>query len=99
MIIKMTNIFEKDVSKIKDNKLKVIIQKRIERIEKDNNFRDSKSIGGGLYELRIHFGSGYRIYFCLQEDIIVLLIAGGEKGIQERDIKRAIEILKKIKKG
>ena len=64
------------------------IQARLEGLE-DGNFGDYKSINGGVFELRLHFGSGYRIYFGQVGNTIVLLLCGGDKSSQTRDIERA----------
>jgi len=72
---------------IKDKTIQVRIRSRLMRIEQ-GNLGDHKSIGEGLYELRLHFGSGYRIYYGQVGDEIVLLLAGGYKNTQERDIQR-----------
>ena len=53
------------------------------------NFGDSKSIGDGVAELRIHFGSGYRVYYAKEGTSIYLLLCGGDKSSQSRDIKQA----------
>ena len=64
------------------------IQKRLHRLE-DGNFGDCRSVGTGVFELRFHFGAGYRIYFGEVENTIVLLLCGGDKSSQTRDIERA----------
>ena len=52
-------------------------------------FGDTKSLGGGLWELRVDYGPGYRIYYTRQGDAVVVLLAGGNKSSQSRDISRA----------
>ena len=61
---------------------------RLERLE-DGNFGDYQPVGEGVFELRIHFGAGYRIYFGQVANRIVLLLCGGDKSSQTRDIDRA----------
>ena len=53
------------------------------------NFGDYRSVGEGVFELRFHFGAGYRIYFGEVDNTIVLLLCGGDKSSQARDIDRA----------
>lgn len=50
----------------------------------------------GIGELRLDYGPGYRLYFAMQGSVVVILLCGGDKGSQERDIKRAIEMSKEI---
>ena len=73
---------------IQDRNARNRIQKRLDRLE-DGNFGDCRSVGAGVFELRFHFGAGYRIYFGEVENTIVLLLSGGDKSSQARDIERA----------
>ena len=73
---------------IRDVKARGRIEARLISLE-SGNFGDYKSIGGGVFELRLHFGKGYRIYFAEVDNMIVLLLCGGDKTSQQRDIGRA----------
>lgn len=73
---------------IRDLKTRNRIQRRLYRLEA-GNFGDCKSVGGGVFELRLQFGPGYRIYFGEVDNTIVLLLCGGDKSSQGRDIERA----------
>lgn len=64
---------------------------------KDGNFGDYKQLNKYLYELRFDIGAGYRIYYMIENETIVLLINGGDKKSQLKDIKKATEILNKLK--
>ncbi|MCX5785147.1 MAG: type II toxin-antitoxin system RelE/ParE family toxin [Elusimicrobia bacterium] len=64
------------------------IVKRIARVE-EGNFGDHRALGRGVWELRIHYGPGYRVYYGEDGPIIVLLICGGDKGTQKRNIRKA----------
>lgn len=66
------------------------IEARLSRF-REGNFGDHKSIGHGLFEARLFFGPGYRIYFGRLGDTIVLLLAGGDKSSQRRDLRRAMD--------
>ncbi len=66
---------------------------RIDRLSA-GNFGDCKSLRGGLFELRIDWGPGYRVYYGLVGKACVLLLCGGDKRKQASDIKRALEYLK-----
>lgn len=68
---------------------------RIERL-RGGNFGDSKSVGDGIGELRIDIGPGYRIYYKRMGTKIVVLLAGGDKKSQDRDIRRAKEMAKQL---
>lgn len=81
------------MAKLKDRTVKVRIADRLERVEL-GNLGDYKALGDGLYEFRIAYGPGYRLYFSRQGDTIVVLLAGGDKSSQTRDIGKAREILK-----
>ena len=73
---------------IRDRRTRTRIQERLERLE-IGNVGDCQSIGGGVYELRLQFGPGYRIYFGEVDNTIVLLLCGGDKSSQTQDIERA----------
>ena len=64
------------------------IGRRLERLE-TGNFGDCQSVGGGVFELRLHFGKGYRIYFGQIDNTLVLLLCGGDKASQTQDIELA----------
>lgn len=81
--------------KLKDKQVKVWIQVRIDRVEL-GHYGGCEPVGEGVLELRMHFGSGYRVYFMERDYEIVLLLAGGDKSTQSRDIKKAIELSKTI---
>jgi putative addiction module killer protein len=68
------------------------IQVRLERIRL-GNFGDVRALGGGLSELRIDMGPGYRVYFTVAERLTIVLLCGGAKGTQDKDIRLAREYL------
>ena len=72
----------------RDYKTQERIQARLARLV-GGNFGNCKSVGEGISEIRLHFGAGYRIYFGEVENTIVLLLCGGDKASQTRDIERA----------
>lgn len=81
---------------LKDRQTKTRIQARIDRLA-IGNFGDTKPVHEGLSELRIDYGPGYRVYFIRRGAIVVVLLAGGDKSTQDRDIKRAIKMAKEWK--
>jgi putative addiction module killer protein len=91
--IEQTDLFAKWLFKLKDLKGRVAIARRIERMEQ-GNFGDMKSLGENFSELRITTGPGYRIYFIQKEERIIILLAGGDKSTQSKDIAKAKTMLK-----
>lgn len=82
------NPYREWLVKIRDRIAVGIILGRISRLAL-GHLGDAKAVGAGVLELRIHYGSGYRIYFAWDQDRAILLLAGGEKKTQPMDIKRA----------
>ncbi|MBA2653739.1 MAG: type II toxin-antitoxin system RelE/ParE family toxin [Gammaproteobacteria bacterium] len=80
--------FAKWLASVKDTVTKAHIKNRLNRLMLGHN-RDIKSVGDGVFELRIHYGAGYRIYIAEQDKSIILLLIGGSKRTQERDIIKA----------
>lgn len=72
----------------KDRSARVRIRSRLLRLQ-TGNFGDAKAVGGGVQELRIHFGPGFRVYFGLDGERIVVLLMGGDKSTQTEDIRKA----------
>lgn len=86
----------KDWLKLLDGTTRKRILLRFDRL-KDGNFGDYKQIDEYLYELRFNFGAGYRVYYTIKNNTVILLINGGDKKSQEKDIKTAKEIITKLK--
>jgi len=80
--------FEEWLNKLRDLRTRAVIRKRLDRIGL-GNLGDAKSVGKGVSELRIDVGPGYRVYFGEDKGVVVVLLCGGDKNTQERDIKRA----------
>jgi putative addiction module killer protein len=78
---------------LRDTRTKAKIVARLDRLSA-GNFGDCKALRGGLFELRINWGPGYRVYYALVDRVCVLLLCGGDKRKQSSDIKRALEYLK-----
>ena len=97
MIVGQTDIFKKWFRKLKDEQAKACIANRIRSISSKDNLGDFKYVGDKIFELRIHYGPGYRLYFCYREQTVILLLCGGDKSTQENDIKKAGQILKLLK--
>jgi len=90
--------FDKWLRKIKDIRAKAKILFRIQKIESDGHFGDCKPVGDGIRELKINYAKGYRVYFKETDGKIIILLIGGDKSTQQKDIEKAKEILKKLNK-
>ncbi|MBN6060955.1 type II toxin-antitoxin system RelE/ParE family toxin [Aggregatibacter actinomycetemcomitans] len=97
-IIEETEEFSNWLENLTDELAIVNIVARIERAKLDN-FGDHKSVGNGVYEMRITKGKGYRIYYARKGGITYLLILGGDKSSQEQDIQNAKALWQQIKNG
>lgn len=86
--VRQTDEFRAWLHSLRDDKAVTRIVARIRRLEQGNP-GDSKSVGGRLLELRIDYGPGYRVYCVGRGTMIVILLCGGDKRTQQRDIKRA----------
>ena len=79
------------LSELKDHQAKARILVRLERLEL-GNLGDCKFLGAGVGELRVDWGPGYRVYFGRDGRSVIVLISGGDKRKQDRDIRRAMEL-------
>ena len=95
--IEKTDDFDKWLRKLQDLRAKAKILFRIQKIENDAYFGDCEPVGNGIRELKIDYAKGYRVYFKELDGKIILLLIGGDKSTQQRDIEKAKEILKRIK--
>lgn len=86
--VRQTDDFAKWFKSLKDRQVRARIQARIDRIGL-GSFGDCEPVGGGISEMRIHFGPGYRVYFIQRGTEIVVLLAGGSKRTQSKDILKA----------
>jgi putative addiction module killer protein len=90
-----TATFAKWLRQLRDRKAKARIISRLDSF-KLGNFGDCKSLGGGIREMRVHTGPGYRVYFVQRGELILVLLCGGSKSSQSRDIERARRLLDEI---
>ncbi|MDO9037534.1 MAG: type II toxin-antitoxin system RelE/ParE family toxin [Lutibacter sp.] len=95
--IEKTTEFDKWLRKLNDLKAKAKILFRIQKLENDEHFGDCKPVGDGIQEMRVNFAKGYRVYFKEDNGKIIVLLIGGDKSTQHKDIKKAKEIWKKLK--
>ena len=95
MVIVKSNTFVEDVIKVKDANLELAITQRLARVA-GGNFGDTKSVGGGVSEMRIHYGAGYRLYYTVRGQEIIFMLCAGAKSNQSRDIERAKQIKQEV---
>ena len=88
--------FDSWLDSLKDRLAKSSVQVRIDRLAQ-GNAGDVKPVGEGVSEMRIHVGAGYRVYFTRLDTTIILLLCGGDKRSQTRDIERALEMARILK--
>jgi putative addiction module killer protein len=90
-------IFDSWLQALADNRAQARIVARLDRLVL-NNFGDCKPVGSGVFELRIDYGPGYRVYYTIVGRSVVLLLCGGDKRRQSADIAKAIEYLQDYRK-
>jgi putative addiction module killer protein len=90
-----TEEFARWFRKLRDRNAKARIQARLDRMEL-GHFGDVEPVGEGVSELRIFYGPGYRIYFTKRSSVVVVLLTGGDKGSQARDIEKALDLARQL---
>jgi putative addiction module killer protein len=85
------DLIERWLDGIRDRRALVSIERRIARIERDGYFGDHKYLRDGVSELRIDEGAGYRVYYAQADQVVVLLLCGGDKSTQDADVNRAVK--------
>lgn len=93
--IRKTEAFSQWIDRLRDLRARARVQARIERLA-GGNAGDVKPVGEGVSELRIDYGPGYRVYFKKQGRRLIVLLAGGDKGTQEKDIKTALRLAREL---
>ena len=94
-IVKQTAEFAQWRAGLSDLKAATAIRRRIDRA-KAGNLGDVKPVGGGVSEMRVDVGAGYRLYFTLRDRRMVLLLVGGDKSTQQSDIRKAIDLAQEV---
>ena len=89
--IRQTDVFARWFRDLRDRRARARIQVRIDRLQLGLP-GDVKPVGEGVSELRVDYGPGYRVYFTRRGKQLILLLAGGDKRTQDRDIKKAIQL-------
>ena len=92
-----TEAFDEWLSALKDKLGRARIVHRI-RSAQHGNFGDCAPVGDGVFEMRVHVGPGYRVYYVWRGAVVCLLLLGGDKSSQKRDIQRAIDMASELSK-
>lgn len=95
MNLEKTKEYQTWFTGLSDKLVRVRIQARIDRLQ-EGNAGDVAPVGEGVSELRLHFGSGWRVYYTERNQKIIILLAGGNKSTQARDIKLALELARNL---
>jgi putative addiction module killer protein len=93
--VRQTARYERWFTSLRDNRARARIQARVRRLS-TGNFGDVKPVGEGVSELRIDYGPGYRVYFVQRGATLVVLLAGGDKRTQDRDIATARALAREL---
>lgn len=95
--LQSTDVFDEWLRKLRDRKGRARVLARLESAQL-GNLGDVKAVGGGVREMRVHAGPGYRVYFSQRGRVLLLLLCGGDKSSQTRDIAQAQRILRDLGK-
>ncbi len=93
--VRKTDTFTKWLDQLSDIRARARVLARIGRLA-DGNPGDAKSVGAGVLEMRIDCGPGYRVYYALRGSALVILLAGGDKNSQSKDIKTALRLAQNL---
>ncbi len=93
--VRETEAFSQWLSGLRDARAKAEVARRVRRLALGNP-GDVKPVGGGVSELRIHYGPGYRVYFVQHGSLLIILLCGGDKSSQAKDIASALKLAKEI---
>lgn len=93
--IRQTETFADWLGDLRDQQAKARIQTRIRRLSLGNP-GDVKPVGEGVSEMRIDYGPGYRVYFVQRGELLIVLLAGGDKSTQDREISTALELARNL---
>ncbi|MDP2066327.1 MAG: type II toxin-antitoxin system RelE/ParE family toxin [Hydrogenophaga sp.] len=93
--IRKTTLFAQWLDGLRDLQARARVQARIERLAAGNP-GDAEPVGEGVAELRIHYGPGYRVYFKQRGQVLIVLLAGGTKMSQAKDIKAALRLARDL---
>jgi putative addiction module killer protein len=95
MRVHMTEVYRDWINSLKDRAGRARIQVRVDRLVHGNPGQH-RNLAGGISELKINFGPGYRVYYTEREGELIILLAGGSKSTQQQDIKTAVDLARNL---
>jgi putative addiction module killer protein len=93
--VRETGIFSEWLSSLRDARARAEVARRVRRLSFGNP-GDVKPVGEGISELRIHYGPGYRVYYVQRGNLLIVLLCGGDKSNQAKDIAMALKLAKEV---
>lgn len=93
--VKQTKEFEAWLNGLKDSMTRIRLSRRLDRAG-NGNFGDFAPVGDGVYEFREHYGPGWRMYYIQRGETMIVMLGGGDKSTQQKDIDKAIAISKTL---
>lgn len=94
-LIKRTAEFDLWLGGLKDNVTRIRLARRLDKAQR-GNLGDVKPVGGSVFEMREHFGAGWRMYFIQRGDVLIIMLGGGDKSSQDKDIAAAIKLAERL---
>jgi putative addiction module killer protein len=95
--VKTTSDFDNWLSSLKDTRTRIRLARRLERV-RQGNLGDVASVGDSVFEMREFFGPGWRMYYCQHENTIIVMLGGGDKSTQAKDIAKAKRVAGTLRK-
>jgi putative addiction module killer protein len=95
MLVRMTEVYRDWINSLKDRAGRARIQVRVDRLA-NGNPGQHRNLSGGVSELKIDFGPGYRVYYTERDGEVIILLAGGDKSSQRQDVKIAIALARNL---
>jgi len=95
MLVRMTEVYRDWINSLKDRAGRARIQVRVDRLA-NGNPGQHRNLAGGISELKLDFGPGYRVYYTERGGELIILLAGGDKSTQQQDIKAAVPLARNL---
>lgn len=96
--VKRLDEFSDWLKSLKDALTRQRLNARLRKVQ-NGNLGDVKSVGDGVFEMREHFGPGWRMYYVLRGEMLIVMLGGGDKSSQKDDVRQAIALAKSLEDG